>query len=279
MRVLIAGCGYIGVPLGLLLAARGDTVYGLKRKPESLPTGIAPIAADLKKPEQLTALPAVDAIVYAASAGRGGKSAYQSIYRDGLQNIVNAYKGTDVSRLIFVSSTAVYGQDSGQWVDETTPTTPERFSGRILLEAETVAHRAPIPSIALRLGGIYGPGRTRTIEGVRNGTTVCAEGIAQYLNHIHRDDCAGVLNHLLHLEKPTHVYLGVDDAPEDRAVMLDWIADALGVPHPPRVSPDEMPSGRGSNKRCSNRLLKESGYVFTYPTYREGYAALIERSP
>lgn len=277
MRVLIAGYGYIGEPLGALLADRGDEVFGLRRNPTSVQAPAKPIAADLTDPSTLTDLPQFDAIVYAVSAGRGGEEAYRTAYIDGLRNLMERIALSTLKRFIFVSSTAVYAQDDGSWVDEESATTPDHYSGQIMLEAERIAHDSVPEAIAVRFGGIYGPGRTRTIDAVRGGTAVCADE-QKYLNHIHRDDCAGVLAHLLHHRDPAPLYIGVDDEPEDRAVMMDWIAAQLGVDPPARVPAEEAPS-RGGNKRCSNRRLRKSGYAFNYPTYREGYGMILENYP
>jgi len=146
-----------------------------------------------------------------------------------------------------------------------------------MLEAEALALNGPARGVVLRLGGIYGPGRDRMVRSVADGSAVVSLGSPQYLNHQHRDDCAGALRHLLALSSPMPIYLGTDNLPEDRGLMLDWVADQLGVDRPKRLPPEEMPRRRqGGNKRCRNDRLRSSGYQFAYPTYREGYADLID---
>jgi nucleoside-diphosphate-sugar epimerase len=131
-----------------------------------------------------------------------------------------------------------------------------------------------LPATVLRLGGIYGPGRTRLVDEVRSGRAVCADGAPVYTNRIHRDDAAGALRHLLGPCCADGVWLGVDHEPAERCTVLDWLADRLGVARPRRVPPEEAARERGGSKRCSSAKLVGSGYRFRYPTFREGYAAL-----
>ena len=282
--VLIAGCGDVGTRLGLALAADGETVRGLRRNPSALPAAIVPVRGDLATGEGLrSAADGVEVLVYAAAADGFTDDAYRSAYVDGLARVLDALDATraPLARVLFTSSTAVYGQSDGSWVDEASPTEPQGFSGRRLLEAERLALGCGRPAAALRLAGIYGPGRTRLIDEVRSGTvTVAEDGDPLWTNRIHADDCAGALRHLVRLpaEAMPGVWLGVDDEPSDRAVVLDFIADRLGVARPRRVPVGDAPTRmRPGNKRCSNARLKRAGWPLRFPTFREGYADLIAR--
>ncbi len=273
-RVLIAGCGDVGSHAGSLLATMGHDVTGLRRSPDRLPSEIRGLAADLTDPSTLD-LPEVDLLAYTASADGRTEEAYRAAYVDGLRNVLAALP-TPPHRLVFVSSTAVYGQDDGTWVDEDSPTEPTGFSGRTLLEAEDVVRSAG--GVVLRLSGIYGPGRTRLIDQVRGGEAVCVEGAASYTNRIHRDDCGAAVAHLLTLDEPAGVYLGTDDEPADRCEVYRWLADQLGVAPPPLVPPDQAPQrSRGGNKRCRNARLRATGWAPSYRSYRDGYAAMLAR--
>jgi nucleoside-diphosphate-sugar epimerase len=268
VRVLIAGCGYVGSALAAELVARGDEVQGLKRTPEGLPDGVVPVVADVTDRSTLARVPAdLDAVVYAVSADRRDEAAYRAAYVDGLANVLGATG--PVARVIHVSSTAVYGQTDGSWVDEDSPTEPSGFSGRTLLEGEGLARRAG--GTVLRLAGIYGPTRTRLVDQVRSGQATCPPQV-RYTNRIHRDDCAGALAHLLRLGAPDAVYNAADDDPAERCEVLTWLADQLGAPTP-RLAAE--PSARGGNKRISNRRLTASGYDLHYPSFRDGYAAML----
>ena len=277
-NILIAGCGYVGSALARVRVERGDNVFGLRRTPIDMPSGVVPIAADLAVPRSLAELPgAIDVVVYAASPGGRDDAFYRTAYVEGLRNLIAALKaqGQQPSRTIFVSSTAVYGQTRGEWVDETSETQPSHFSGRRLLEAETLLRESGLPGLVLRLGGIYGPRRTRLVDEVRQGRAAIARGGPRYTNRIHRDDCVGALDHLIDKTDPADCYLGVDCEPEDEAVVMRWLAGALGTA-PPRVAgADQRRAPRSGSKRCRNARLVESGYAFRYPNYRDGYTAVL----
>jgi nucleoside-diphosphate-sugar epimerase len=276
LRVLIAGCGYVGSRLAASLVAEGHEVIGLRRRPEGLPPGVHPLAADLTDPRSLEAVPEVDAAVYAASAGGRTDEAYAAAYVHGVETLGARLERASpgLRRLVFVSSTGVYGQRHGEWVDETSPTQPERFTGRRLLEGEARV-RATGRGVVVRLGGIYGPGRTSLIERVRSGRATVSPGPPRYTNRIHRDDAAEAVRVMLTAEAPPEVVIGVDSAPVPEREVLAWLAERLGVP-PPREAPPE-PGGRrvGQGKRCCNALLLGRGVVLRHPTYREGYGALL----
>lgn len=275
--MLVAGCGYVGSALARELADEGRTVWGLRRDPDRLPEGVRPLAADLGRPDTLDGLPgAVDGVVYCASADASREEAYRTAYVEGPRNLLDALGrgGAAPRRLVYVSSTAVYGQEDGSWVDEDSPTRPTDFRGRVLLEGEALVGAWDGGGVVVRFGGIYGPGRTRLVERVRSGEARCSGGDPRYSNRIHRDDCAGVLRHLLDRPDPRGLYLGVDREPAERCEVLRWLARRLGVPAPP-VAEEEGGRRRRSNKRCSSDRLTGEGYRFRYPTYREGYGALL----
>src|SRR5690606_24982960 len=107
-----------------------------------------------------------------------------------------AIRSSPVRRVLFASSTAVYGQDDGSWVDETSPTEPRRFTGRCLLEAEALLAGSGLGFSNVRFAGIYGPGRGRLLSQVLDGSAVFGSE-PHITNRIHRDDCAGFLQHLI----------------------------------------------------------------------------------
>jgi nucleoside-diphosphate-sugar epimerase len=290
-RILIAGCGYVGTKLGTLLAERGDEVWGLRRNPVGLPPSIRPIAADLLDPRLGDRLPKVDRIVYATAADSSTPDGYRAAYLDGVQNLLNsiAAKEGRIDRFLFLSSTAVYGEAGGEWVDEDSPPSPESFRGEILLRSEQAVHEAigkfgpgEAQAVVLRLGGIYGPTRTRLLERVRSGEARCREGTAEWSNRIHRDDAAGAALHLLLQPAPAPTYIGVDNEPVPLCEVYRYVARLLGVPEPEIIPPshDAVESGASTlperhGKRCSNRRLRETGFEFLVPTFREGYSAMI----
>ena len=184
-----------------------------------------------------------------------------------------AHRGEKPRRFFFTSSTGVYAQSNGEWVDERSPTEPETFSGRRLLEGERAVLNGPLPATVLRLAGIYGPGRTRSIE--RALEAPVEDGPPVYTNRIHLDDCAGALRHLMLLQNPEDLYIGVDHEPADRRVVANWLAGKLGVAAKGKSSGNER---RRTNKRCSNARLLDSGYEFRYPSFREGFTTLLQEA-
>jgi nucleoside-diphosphate-sugar epimerase len=279
MRVLIAGCGDVGTAVGTELAAAGHEVWGIRRSPAAPPPGLRLLRGDLTQPATLRAVPVgLDVVVYAAGPDAPTDAAYRAAYVDGLRGLLQAVEqsGTMPRRIVFLSSTGVYGQTDGSWVDEASPTEPTDFRGRRLLEAERLLAAATLPATIVRLAGIYGPGRTRLLDRLRRGEATCAAA-PRYANRIHRDDGAGAIRHVVELATAAPLYLAVDDGPADECEVLRWLACQLGLP-PPRVAPASGP-GRRSNKRCRNARLVASGYRFRYPTYRDGYAALLREPP
>jgi nucleoside-diphosphate-sugar epimerase len=280
VRCLIAGCGYVGTALGVELAAAGHEVFALRRRPQGLPAPLRPLAADLADPETLAGLPAgIEGVIYTAAAGGRSEAAYRAAYLDGLRNLIERLAAADPPprRLLYASSTSVYGQQDGRWVDEDSATEPGDFSGRLVLAGERALAEGPIPATAVRFGGIYGPGRTRLTESVRSGSARVAAGPPRWTNRIHRDDAAGALGHLLLHPDPAPVYVAVDCEPATQRDVYDWLAKRLGTAAPLDAPLDGTASPRraSSNKRCRNARLLASGYAFRYPSFREGYAALL----
>jgi nucleoside-diphosphate-sugar epimerase len=280
--ILIAGCGYVGGRLAELLAADGRRVYALRRGEAATRPGVTSVRADLGDLDSLRVLPAaVDAVVFAAGPSSPDESGYRRIFLDGLRNLLEALakRSSPPRRLIFTSSTAVYAQSDGEWVDETSPTEPRNFRGKVLLEAESMVHASSIPGSVLRLGGIYGPGRNWPVERVKSGEARIRSGEPHYTNRIHRDDAAGAIRHLLSLASLEPAYLGVDSQPADGNEVLRFLAAELGLPEPPTAARGESePIRHSGSKRCRNNRLVSSGYQFEYPTFREGYPELLAQA-
>lgn len=277
--LLLAGCGDLGTALGLQLAQEGWDVWGLRRNATTLPEGVNGWSADLNRPETLSNPPATfDHVVYTATPDQYDEAGYVSAYVDGVGNILQALQSHPVQRFVLVSSTSVYAQNTGEEVDEESPTTPSHYSGRTILDGEAIVQSLDEIGVIVRFGGIYGPKRTQLLSGVRKGTAVCYDGAPRYTNRIHRDDCVGFLGHILKMDKPESIYLGVDSSPAPKNDVLNWLADALNKERPSMKPESERPTGRRSrsNKRCSNKRLLASGYTLLYPGYQEGYTAILQ---
>ncbi len=275
--MLIAGCGDVGIRLGLELTRLGNQVFGLRRNIRNLPPEITPLQADVSSPASLVHLPPeIDIVVYCAAATEGTEEAYEKAYVEGPRNLLGALRGNlrPESRILFTSSTSVYGQKNGEWVDEKSATEPTSFRGEIVRKGEEVFLNGTHQAIVVRLAGIYGPGRTALINKVSSGAGIFSEDPPVYTNRIHSQDAALLLAHLSRLPAPDSIYVGVDDEPAPRHEVHRWVASILGVAFQPGSLPSGSPSIFGS-KRCRNRRIKNRGYSFQYPSYREGYGELL----
>ncbi len=292
MRVAICGCGYVGMALGVRLQGAHD-VYGVRRSREGLATveaaGLTPVQADLGDPSDLTTLPDVDAVVFAASAGGRDVDAARDTYVEAQRQLVAAYaeRSSPPDRYIYTSSTGVYGDHDGALVDEETPLSPATERQEALLDAEAVALEdaaagGMTPTVA-RLAGLYGPDRFRLDRYLEGPVT---EGV---LNLVHRVDAARALAHLLPADRAGgEVVTVVDDEPIEKWALADWLAAASGAPAPPkRTVADAVEAGdlsdagarrRRAQKRCSNTKLRSLGFEPAYPTARAGYLAAVERA-
>ena len=285
MRVVVLGCGYVGLELGRQLD--GHEGIGVRRSDAGLAAieaaGFEAVEADVTDPDTLDAVPDADHLVFAASA-RGTPA--RELYVEGQRTVLDEFaaRADPPERYIYTSSTGVYGDQDGDWVDEETEPAPTTERGKTLLAAEQVALDGAadrgIDGTVARLAGIYGPDRYR-IERYLDGPVV-----AGYRNTVHRDDAAGAVAFLLREGHARgEVVLVADDDPLSRWAFADWLAEACDRPAPPKQTVAELldsdvSAGRRrrltSTKRCSNEKLRALGYEFDYPTARAGYREAVE---
>jgi len=289
MRVLIIGCGYVGVPLGAELVRQGHEVYGLRRTHAAdgsiKAAGLKPLVGDITRVADLAKLPGpFDWIVNTVSSTHGGAEDYRAVYLQGTRNLLAWLAASPPQRLVYTSSTSVYAQEDGSRVDESSPTEPESATSRLLLETERellqAARQRNFPAVILRVAGIYGPERGYLLKQYLMSEAQWADQGARLANMIHRDDVAGCIRAALERSQPGEIYNAVDDEPVTHLEFYRWLSEKLRRPLPPCATEKKRFEGkRGpTNKRVSNQKLKrELGYRFTYPTFREGYTAEIER--
>lgn len=272
-RVLIAGCGDVGLRVARLLLAGGDQVWALRRTATVADgNGIHWLQGDLTQPDTLRGLPGdITRVVYLPTPDARDAAAYRAVFVDGLRHLLEALDGRALERVLLVSSSAVYGEHAGTWVDEDTQPDPPGFNGAVLLDAEHWLAAQPVSSVVLRLAGLYGPDRLQLIERLRNGNARVPRGVPHWANRIHVDDAAAAIVHLLWLPDPAPLYLGTDDTPLPLDVLYDHLASLVNAPVP---AEGPAPPGVGS-KRLSNARLRASGFVPQWPDAREGYAALL----
>jgi nucleoside-diphosphate-sugar epimerase len=285
--VAVLGCGYVGLELARQLD--DHDVVGVRRSAAGLEavraTGAEAVEADVTDPEDLAAVPDVEAVVFAASSGGRGAEAAREVYVDGLRTAIDHFCGRADSpdRIVYTSSTGVYGDHDGAWVDEGTPIEPTTDKTEVLAEAERLAIERPTgcDGTVARYAGLYGPDRYRLARYVEGPVT---EG---YLNMVHRDDAAGAVRYLLTegLARGEVVNV-VDDEPVAKWSFADWLAEQCGRDSPPkRTIEDRLATADLSetvrrrlqtSKRVANDKLRDLGYDFAFPTYREGYRAAID---
>ncbi|QCJ47562.1 SDR family oxidoreductase [Haloprofundus sp. MHR1] len=291
-RVVVLGCGYVGLELGRQLTAAGHDVVGVRRSDAGLEAiesaGFEAVRADVTDASSLASVPDADWLVFAASSGGRDAEAAQRVFVDGQRTALSAFFGRDdpPERYVYTSSTGVYGDHDGDWVDEGTEIRPTTEKTRVLAEAERVARATPreygVEGTVARFAGLYGPDRYRLERYLEGPVT---EG---YLNMVHRDDAAGAIAYLLETgQGRDEVVLVVDDEPAEKWTFADWLADECGVDRPPkrtkqeRLGADDLSDAARrrvlTSKRCSNARLRELGYELEFPDYRSGYAAAVER--
>lgn len=276
--VLIAGCGDLGTEAGLRFVAAGYRVTGWRRSAGKLPAELNGVSVDLSG--ELPTIPAGTTTVVVATAADGRtEDAYRAAYLEATGNVLDALDRDGIdARILLVSSTAVYGGDDGEWIDETHPVAPATATATILASTEELLRARRPDAIILRLSGIYGPGRTRLIDQLTAGTAVLPPEV-QWTNRIHRDDAAAAIVHLTtQVSDPGTAYIGVDNEPVDQGEVVEFLAAQLGLPTPPVGQPSSgrtSETQRGKGKRLSNAALLATGFRFTYPTFREGYLAVI----
>jgi len=271
-RVLIAGCGDIGMRVAARLSGRGDAVWGLRRRPPAHGGPLRWVAADLSSAASLAGLPTgVTHLAYLPAPGARTQAAYRAVFAEGLPRLLAALDRSALRRVVFVSSSAVYGEHHGDWVDEATAPAPLGMNGAVLLETERWLAAQSLPAVTLRLAGIYGPGRMQLAERLRARLARAPIDPPHWSNRIHADDAAAAVVHLLDLPDPAPLYVGADDTPLPLDELYAHVAALIGAPPAPEGPP---PSGVGS-KRLRNARLRASGLRLRWPDARAGYAALL----
>jgi nucleoside-diphosphate-sugar epimerase len=273
-RVLMAGCGDLGQRVAALLLARGDEVYALRRNPPAQQdTAVQWLRADLTRAQSIPMLPeGITQLVYLPAPDAREEQAYRAVFVEALGHLLQALHGQSLRRVLFVSSSAVYGEHGEDWVDEDTPPAPLGFNGRVLLEAEHLLSSQPVPSIVLRLAGLYGPGRLQLLERLRAGDARAPRAPVHWSNRIHVDDAAAAIAHLLQLREPQALYLGVDDTPLPLHQLYGELAERIGAP---AVPDGPAPAAIGS-KKLSNARLRGTGFRLQWPDARAGYASFLK---
>lgn len=283
MVKLIFGCGYLGRRVAQHWLAAGHTVYAVTRSAEHArqfeQDGLRPIVADVTDPQSLAGLPAAETVLLAVGYDRAAGRSIEEVYVAGLRHVLDRLPEA-TGRLIYVSSTGVYGPTHGDVFDEESPCEPQRDGGRACLAAERLLAEHPLGgrSIVLRLAGIYGPGRIPLSSQIVAGEPL-AVPVDGYLNLIHVEDAAQTVLAAAERATPPRTFVVSDGHPVVRRAYYEELARLLHAPPPRFCEPaaDSAALARSRvDKQVSNaRMLRELGVPLKYPSYRAGLAAIV----
>ena len=276
MRSLIIGCGYVGEALGQRLIALGHSVTGIRRADEQniclAKLGIRPLNLDITEAGALDRLEeSFDHVVVAVSSSRGGREAHQRVFGAGIANVCAWLKTHTARSAVFISSTSVYRQTEGEWVDEKSRTAMDTATSKTLRDAEDQIASVDSPATILRSSGIYGPGRGYLFQQFIKGAATIEGTGERFLNMVHRDDLAKAI--IRSFDGNGGTFNITDDEPVSQLNFFEWLSERTNRPLPPFApEPDPSTRKRGiTNKRVSNKRFKEAlGFEYTHPTFREG---------
>ena len=277
-RVVIAGCGFVGLATARVFQMAGWDVLGLTHSAESAAAlkgeafSVAP--CDISDAEAVRAIASglaenADSVIHCASSGRGGADAYRAVYLEGARNLLDAFAG---ARLIFTSSTSVYAQTDGAAVTEDSSAEPPRETGQILRGTEELVLARG--GIVARLAGIYGPGRSVLLRKFFSGEAVIEGDGGRFVNQVHRDDIASALRVLIE-EGATGIFNVSDDAPMPQREIYAWLAERFARVLPPSGPIDPNRKRGWTSKRVSNAKLRALGWAPQFPSFFEA----VERQP
>jgi nucleoside-diphosphate-sugar epimerase len=282
MAKLVIGCGYLGHRVAERWRRQGHEVFVVTRSRERalrfVADGLTPVVADVMRLNTLLGLPVADTVLYSVGYDSAQGHSIEEVYLLGLMNALNALSPA-TGRVIYVSSTGVYGDADGEWVDEETPCQPDRAGGRACLSAEDalLAHPLGKNSIILRMAGIYGPGRIPRKDSFESGRPMAVVP-SNWLNLIHVDDAASVVLAAEKAPQAPRTYVVSDGTPVERGDYYTELARLLGAPVPKFLTADQTWPGpvRGSNNKRINtaRMKAELEVRMSYPSYHEGLESI-----
>lgn len=287
--ILIIGCGDIGVRVARLGQARGTTVAGLARSAAAEERlrgfGIEAVRGDLDDAGTLAELPTAGRLVYYFAPPPGGGP-----WDTRMRNFCAATGPERApARVVYISTSGVYGDCGGAWVTEATPVNPQTSRARRRLDAETVLQewgaRHGVAVVILRVTGIYGPGRL-PLARLQQGHPVLVEAESPPTNRIHADDLATVCLAAAERAVAGEIFNVSDGQPGTMTQYFNAAAELLGLPRPPQVSMAEaqqvmtpmMLSYLTETRRMDNCKLREQlGVTLRYPDLGSGLKNVIEQ--
>jgi len=288
--LLILGCGYVGEKLAIACMADGMRVIGTTRSPERAEVlesrGIEAVLAASPSDLPDTLLASTDAVLDSIPLMRDASVMYASQLR-WLPEIAGKccrLECTELKWAGYLSTTGVYGDADGAWVDETWPCKPSSERGIERLKAEQAWLQSGLPVEIFRLAGIYGPGRNMIARLKAGGYKTVQWNPPHYSSRIHVDDIVAAIMAAIKTPKPGRIVNLADDEPLPHADYVMELARMIDAPEPVMLTPEEgkrqlspaMIDFFRDNKRVSNRLLhRELLPELKYPNFRQGVALLL----
>ncbi len=272
MRILVAGCGYLGQAAADLFQSDGWEVEGWTKSPNELSKPYPVIPVDISDRAQVNARPENFEFVIHCTSTRGGDvDLYRRTYLEGARNLLDRFVG---STMLFVSSTSVYSQRDGEWVTEASPANPAHERGQILRETEKLV--LANGGIVARLAGIYGPDRSALLKKFLKGEAFVDRD--RFVNQIHRDDAAAALRLLLDRQLPSdRIFNVADNEPMLLSDCYRWLATELKRDWSRQAGARSTTTRKrgDSNKRVRNAKLQAVGWQPQFPSFREGMSKSV----
>lgn len=272
MQVLQIGCGGLGALIAQATLAQGHALTIVRRSPLPVPEGAQALYLDVVAEENLSVLSTMqpEILLYCLAPVEG--QSYQQTYVQGLRHVLANVSMASMKHVFFISSTGIYGEDQGQWIDEETPALPADDGGRIMQEAEQLLAQLPCGHTALRVSGIYGPQRLYLLRLLQNRERWPTQ--AHWTNRMHEQDVAAAVVHLYQqvavgVLLPAHCILS-DGVPAMQHEVLQWLAAQQQLPAP--ATPALQPQ---SGKRIRSRFLQHTGFKPQFTDYQAGYASIL----
>lgn len=276
--LLIVGCGDLGRRTGLSLLAEGWKIDAVRRNTPHEDSALQWHSADYTTGGSLAFIESLAPTFVLATFTPASMNdeGYRRGFRNAAHNLLEGLGSHRCRHLFMVSSTRVYAEADGGWVDEASPLATADPRAQAIIDAEQLLLTSRHPTTIVRAGGIYGNPISRLLDRIKGGRLTPAHPV-RYTNRIHREDLSGFIAHLLKCanrgQSLESVYNAVDNSPAPAHEVDRWLAGLMGVNAGAESAIGRIsPSG---HKRCRNDRLRASGYPLLYSDFRAGYAALL----
>jgi nucleoside-diphosphate-sugar epimerase len=284
---LVVGCGYLGTRAARLWRAAGSRVIATTRHAArsaelqslgAMPAVVDVTAADPGWDRLFAEQGTPDTVLWCVGFDARSSGTHRDVHVEGLGRLLDALAraraGAPPPRVVFTSSTGVWGDDRGGVVNEATPPSPTRDAARALVDAEALLAAHPVgPGVVLRLAGLYGPGRLPRLDDLRAGRPIAADP-ESWLNLVHIDDAAAIVVAVADAVSPDRLYVVSDGRPVRRRDWYGRLATLTGSPEP--RWDQAAPRSRGSDKRVDpSRLFRDLRPTLAHPDALAALAALV----